>query len=103
MSRSVFDCKRCRVNTSKLKEYYALKDEIWNSVVDRWRMPKDRHGQAGMLCIRCFESLLGRPLTSSDFLDCEINHTNLHGGSLLLRRRLRSEMPFWDDIEAHRP
>jgi hypothetical protein len=49
-----------------------------------------------MICIQCFESLFGRPLTTRDFADCPLNHTNFHCGSELLQRRLRSELPFWD-------
>jgi hypothetical protein len=90
-------CRKCSVNTSEINEYYSLRPEVWNSVIDRWKISKDKDGQAGMICIRCFESLLGRPLITRDFSDCPLNHSNFSCGSPLLRRRLRSELPFWDD------
>jgi hypothetical protein len=66
-------CRRCGVNTSKIHEYYVLHDEIWDGVVTRWKLPLDRYGESGMMCVGCFEQLLGRRLTKGDFLDCPVN------------------------------
>jgi hypothetical protein len=76
------------VNTSEIGEYYGLRTELWQDVVGRWKMQTDKFGQAGMLCIHCFESLLGRALTSEDFVDCPLNDENRISGSPRLQQRL---------------
>ena len=59
--RNRFGCIDCGVNTSKIGEYYALRNEVWNAAVpDRPR---------GMLCIGCVEARLHRRLTAADFMD----------------------------------
>jgi hypothetical protein len=49
-------------------------DALWQGVADRWKIPADAHGDVGMICVNCFEQLLGRKLTKDDFSDAEINH-----------------------------
>jgi len=71
--RSRWHCRKCGVHTSHKREYYVVHDELWHGVVERWKIPADEHGQVGMICISCFEQLLGRRLTKQDFIDCEIN------------------------------
>jgi len=58
-------CDGCGVNTSKIKEYYMVHDEIWLSVSE---------DVYGMLCIGCLEERLGRRLTPDDFMDCPVNN-----------------------------
>lgn len=62
----MFDCMDCGVNTSEIKEYYTLLDEVWLRA-----NPKD----LGMLCLACVENRLGRLLTRDDFdMEAPINH-----------------------------
>ena len=58
-----FNCLDCGINTSKIKEYYMVKDTLWVSVVPN---------QKGMLCIGCLEKRLGRSLTLTDFFACPL-------------------------------
>jgi len=62
-----FLCRKCGVDTMKRGEYYMLRDEVWQTAIERGRVPLDKYGQAGMLCIGCVESLLARQLTNDDF------------------------------------
>lgn len=71
--RSRRHCRKCGVDTCDIREYYSLHNEVWQAVVDRWKIPADERGQTGMICIGCFEKLLGRQLTSQDFKDVEVN------------------------------
>ena len=66
-SRKRFECRKCGVNTLDIGEYYMVHNELWQSVIDRWEIPLDKYGEAGMICILCFENLLGRVLTEADF------------------------------------
>jgi hypothetical protein len=59
-----FECLDCGVNTSKISEYYVVHDEVWL---------KANPDRAGMLCIGCLETRLGRKLTPRDFDDAPIN------------------------------
>ena len=54
----MFDCMDCGVNTSEIKEYYTLRDEVWLEA-----NPVD----FGMLCLGCVETRLGRSLVRTDF------------------------------------
>jgi hypothetical protein len=85
-----FDCGKCGVNTSEIGEYYGLRTELWQGVADCRKMQADGFEQAGMLCIRCFENLLGRTLTAEDFVDCPLNDENRISGSPLLQQRLKN-------------
>lgn len=51
-------CMDCSENTSELREFYMLNDEIWLRAVP---------GRLGMLCIDCVEARLGRRLRPDDF------------------------------------
>jgi hypothetical protein len=92
-SRCRSNCRKCGVNIYDISEYYMLHAELWQSVVDRWKMPIDEYGHAGMLCIRCFENLLGWTLTAEDFTDCPANDENRITGSDRLRHRLDTRLP----------
>ena len=69
-----FQCMGCGINTHIIKEYYMLKDSIWEIV-----NPKNR----GMLCIGCVEHSLGQTLIPSDFTDCAINNSIKMTGKLV--------------------
>jgi hypothetical protein len=59
-----WSCMDCGKNTHASKEYYALKDTVWrriNPII------------LGMLCLKCAEDRLGRPLCRSDFSAAPIN------------------------------
>jgi hypothetical protein len=81
------------VHTGDIGEYYMLHDEVWQGVIERWKIPADEHDQVGRICIGCFEQLLGRRLTKQDFIDCEINrlHCRWNIKSYRLCDRLRYE------------
>ena len=57
-------CKDCGVDTHETKEYYMLKNKVWNSCV---------FNSLIMLCIGCIEKRLGRKLVPEDFMDCSLN------------------------------
>lgn len=57
-------CMDCGENTDASDEYYALKDTIWRRINPLI---------LGMLCLKCAEDRLGRPLFRSDFSAAPIN------------------------------
>ena len=59
-----FHCLDCGIDTSAIDEYYGLRDEVW------LQANPDR---AGMLCIACLESRLGRRLSPLDFTGGSVN------------------------------
>lgn len=63
----LFTCAECRVNTLEINEYYMVQFDIWKTVVPA-------HIQREVLCIGCLESLLGRELTTEDFIEAPINY-----------------------------
>lgn len=67
-------CIDCDVDTLAIREYYALRDEVWP-------LPAD---EAAMLCIACAERRLGRRLEPADFTDVPIN---LYGSERMMSRR----------------
>jgi hypothetical protein len=71
--RSRWHCRKCGVHTGEKGEYYMLWDALWQGVIKRWKIPTDEYGDVGMICVNCFEQLLGRRLTKQDFVDCEVN------------------------------
>jgi hypothetical protein len=73
-------CLDCDVNTVETGEYYSLRDDVWL---------KANPAGAGMLCIGCVETRLGRRLASRDFDGALINHITL-AQSERLRARLRN-------------
>jgi hypothetical protein len=70
--RSWWHCRKCGVHTGDNQEYYMVQDELWQWVIERWKIPADEYGEIGR-CIGCLEQLLGRKLTRQDFTDCEVN------------------------------
>lgn len=58
-----FLCIDCHADTSKINEYYMLKNWLWKKI----------RGGRHMLCLNCVENRLGRRLTSRDFTDCPLN------------------------------
>lgn len=74
-SKRRFKCLDCRVDTSKIGEYYVVHDFIWFSVANK-----------GMLCIGCIERRLGRRLTPFDFKDAQINYIATHQSPRLVDR-----------------
>ena len=75
--RNRFGCIDCGVDTSKIGEYYMLRDEVWKAAV-----PEDRR----MLCIGCFEARLHRRLTPADFTNAPTNFRPDRSPRLLSRR-----------------
>lgn len=57
----ILDCDDCGQTT--VREYYMLKDEIWNTVADK----------NTSLCVDCMEKRLGRQLIPSDFMPIPLN------------------------------
>ena len=76
-----FKCIDCGGCTLDMGEYYMVHFEMWLDLVGDL--------DAGMLCIGCFETRLGRELTPADFLDCPLNQSDDPGDkSPRLRQRL---------------
>lgn len=96
--RSKRHCRKCGVNTSDIGEYYMVHDDLWQGVIDRWKIPADQYGQVGMICIGCFEKLLGRQLTSQDFTDCEANRLDCRWNIKSDRLCERIHGPHWRDL-----
>ena len=71
-------CMDCGVNTSTVREFYMLRDEIWLRAADSVN---------GMLCIECVEARLGRRLRPSDF-DLQWDFMNVEGLSSVVRTRV---------------
>ncbi|MEK6883182.1 MAG: hypothetical protein AABY22_26385 [Nanoarchaeota archaeon] len=63
-----WNCKDCDKNTFKSNtDYYVVTKGLWI----KFGVGKD------MLCISCFQTRLGRPLTKEDFIDCGANKVNI--------------------------
>lgn len=77
--RTEFLCLDCKVDTSRIGEYYFLSTDVWLKVAKSLR---------GMYCIGCFEARLGRTLTKEDFTDCYINKKRFGSKSERLLNRL---------------
>ena len=60
----MYNCMDCGVDTTKIDEYYGVRDEVWLEA-----NPAD----FGILCIGCLETRLGRQLNRADFTDYPIN------------------------------
>lgn len=63
-NRRRFICLDCGQDTGLMKEFYYVNLDLWLSVME---------SKAGMLCIGCLETRLGRKLRKSDFTDASIN------------------------------
>lgn len=81
--RTSFKCIDCRVNTSKIGEYYVVEDRVWEAAIGK-------NDATGMLCIGCLEYRLKRQLTFSDFVSCPANFF----GNESSRKRMR----MWDGL-----
>jgi hypothetical protein len=77
LDHELFRCIDCGVNTSTIGEYYMVRDDVWAAAIGK------PDSQAGMLCIGCLETRLGRRLGRLDFTH------NLGEGSSRLKLRLR--------------
>jgi len=62
----LFACIDCKKHTDNDKDWYFLRNELWDSL----------GGGEGMLCIDCLEKRLKRKVTKSDFDDVAINQKN---------------------------
>jgi hypothetical protein len=74
-------CMDCGVNTIARDEYYMLKDAVWRTINPL---------VLGMLCLKCAEDRLGRPLCRADFSSAPVNQRFAHSCAALamrLRRR----------------
>ena len=74
-----FMCLDCKVDTSEIREYYMLKDSVWNQIYD---------SKVGMFCIGCCEARLKRELTPEDFKECFLNTKQYGQKSDRLAKRL---------------
>jgi hypothetical protein len=72
------DCIDCKVNTSAIREYNMVLDEVWDRA----------GGVEGMMCIGCLECRLGRKLRQIDFGDYPLNSSEEFRGSERLKSRL---------------
>lgn len=77
-NRRRFLCLDCGIDTSKAREYYMLKDEVWLPVA-----PK-----TGMLCVLDVEKRLGRRLDAADFNDSYLNTSKKYERSTRLLERM---------------
>ena len=70
-------CKCCGKDCyADNKDYYMLKDEVWEKIFPR---------KKGMLCMSCAEGCLGRKLQKEDILVCRLTaEDNLYTRSILL-------------------
>ena len=78
--RMALKCLDCGVNTSAIKEYYMVRDDVWAEAIG-----SQDACDAGMLCIGCLENRLCRRLTSSDFAPVPINSGSNHSHRLMSR------------------
>jgi hypothetical protein len=70
-------CLGCGVDTVRIGDFYMLHDPVWL---------RANPGGAGMLCVDCVETRLGRRLEPGDFTTAPINNR------LYLTPRLRSRI-----------
>lgn len=77
--RKKFLCLDCARDTSKIGELYMLLDEVWFLALKN---------KKGMLCVKCIEIRLGRPLNKADFNNSYLNKSRSFNRSTLLITRL---------------
>lgn len=73
-------CMDCNRDTTKLKEHFYVKKEIWGAA---------HNSERGFLCVECLEGRLKRRLCKSDFTEATINNPRQKGvqmSALLLSR-----------------
>lgn len=61
-----FTCQDCLKDTGG-DDYYMVTDEVWDAA---------HPSNAGMICLACLETRIGRGLHRLDFIDAPINHWN---------------------------
>ena len=75
-------CENCGFNCTKGGEMFYLHTEIWYRITLKW---KGVTTQKGILCIKCCQDFLGRPLSKGDFNDSYVNKIqNFHKSARLL-------------------
>jgi hypothetical protein len=68
------NCVDCGIGTITAKEFYMVKDDVWEQAWHgrrKWWYRKV-YGQE-VLCIGCLEERIGRTLTKDDFTDAPVN------------------------------
>ena len=87
------NCVDCGVGTLTLREWYMVKDDVWELAWAGRRkswykdVPDCTLG-VEVLCIGCLEKRIGRKLTACDFTDALVNDLRLGNNSARLRERL---------------
>jgi hypothetical protein len=99
-----FPCRDCENNTVPLsgnREYYEVKDEVWQEAWPDSGTGQEDNGPDGkFLCIGCLESRLGRMLVRSDFKEMPANnpspwYSDRLNSRLVLDNRHLSTWPQW--------
>jgi len=96
-NRAIFECLDCGVNTHRIREYYMVRNSVWDPMTRRvWKWVNiPGHGlqwcsSDGMLCVGCLEQRLGRTLTYKDFTNCLVNRWHNVQRSIRLQQRMMS-------------
>lgn len=77
--RSIFDCERCgAVDEGGGIGGWSVNTELWNeTMLANGYADKSESGSVkGMICIDCFEKMLGRKLNKADFTNTGDNRTS---------------------------
>lgn len=69
-------CLQCDSEDVWGKNYFAVKKELWNLIVDE-NFPDVPLARRGLLCKPCFEELLGRPIAREEYLNAPTNDRHL--------------------------
>ena len=75
ITRRVFACIDCGIDTLEAGESYMVRDDVW---------PLAYHG--GRLCVGCLERRIGRRLTPADFTGVPLNEAGPWDSPRLLSR-----------------
>jgi hypothetical protein len=90
-------CADCGVNTSRIGEWYMVKDAVWEQA---WPgTPRIGTDYLHILCIDCLERRLGRTLAAYDFAPVPINRPDPKM-SVRLISRVMSGLGSVDEDEA---
>jgi len=79
VNNSVFDCEKCgKIDKGGGIGGWSVNTKLWNrTLLNNGYTLKNKHGTLlGMLCIDCFEDMLGRKLNENDFTDTIDNKTS---------------------------
>jgi hypothetical protein len=90
-------CVDCGVGTYTIREYYIVKDHVWDAAWLGRRKSWHDYANANalgveILCIGCLGRRIGRTLSRDDFTDAPINDPDKEGMSDRLRNRLRAAL-----------